>query len=76
MKTERIESSETSALKAQTPGDYPKNIIRHSKPCLSDKTMGLTVVNVRGGVYTLRFDLSRESTRKNAAGVCGVRACE
>ena len=24
MKMERIESSETSALKAQTPGDYPK----------------------------------------------------
>ena len=27
---ERIERSETSALKAQTPGDYPKNTIRHS----------------------------------------------
>ena len=28
---ERIESSETSALKAQTPpGDYPKDTIRHS----------------------------------------------
>ena len=25
MKMERIESSETSALKAETPGDYPKN---------------------------------------------------
>ena len=24
MKMERIESSETPALKAQTPGDYPK----------------------------------------------------
>ena len=30
MKTERIGSSETSALKAQTPGDYQKNTIRHS----------------------------------------------
>ena len=27
-KTERIESFETSALKAQTPGDHPKNAIR------------------------------------------------
>ena len=27
---ERIECSETSALKAQTPGDYPKNTIRQS----------------------------------------------
>ena len=26
MKLERKESSETSALKAQTPGDYPKKI--------------------------------------------------
>ena len=30
MKMERIERSETSALKAQTPGDYPKDTIRHS----------------------------------------------
>ena len=30
MKMERIESSEMSALKAQTPGDYPKDTIRHS----------------------------------------------
>ena len=30
MKMERIESSETLALKAQTPGDHPKNTIRHS----------------------------------------------
>ena len=30
MKMERIVSSETSALKAQTPGDYPKDTIRHS----------------------------------------------
>ena len=30
MKMERIESSKTSALKAQMPGDYPKNTIRHS----------------------------------------------
>ena len=28
MKMERIESSEMSALKAQTPGDYPKDTIR------------------------------------------------
>ena len=28
MKMERIVSSETSALKAQTPGDYPKDTIR------------------------------------------------
>ena len=28
MKMERRESSETSALKAQTPGDYPKNTVR------------------------------------------------
>ena len=30
MKMERIASSETSALKAQKPGDYPKDTIRHS----------------------------------------------
>ena len=30
MKMERIVSSESSALKARTPGDYPKNKIRHS----------------------------------------------
>ena len=30
MKMERIESSETSALKAQTPGDHPKDTVRHS----------------------------------------------
>ena len=30
MKMERIESSETSALKVQTPGDYPKATIWHS----------------------------------------------
>ena len=30
MKMERIEISEMSALKAQTPGDYTKNTIRHS----------------------------------------------
>ena len=30
MKMEQIVSSETSALKAQTPGDYPENTIRHS----------------------------------------------
>ena len=27
---ERLVSPETSALKAQTPGDYPKDTIRHS----------------------------------------------
>ena len=30
MKVERIGSSEMSAVKAQTPGDYPKNTMRHS----------------------------------------------
>ena len=30
MKMERLVSSETSALKGQTPGDYPKDTIRHS----------------------------------------------
>ena len=33
MKIELIESSETSALKAQTPGDYPENTIRHFLNC-------------------------------------------
>ena len=31
MKMEWIESSETSALKAQTPEDYPENITRQHK---------------------------------------------
>ena len=30
MKMELLVSSETSALKAQTPEDYPKDTIRHS----------------------------------------------
>ena len=30
MKMELLVSSETSALKAQAPGDYPKDTIRHS----------------------------------------------
>ena len=33
-KMERIESNETSALKAQTPGGYPKNTIRNKERSL------------------------------------------
>ena len=38
MNMELTESSETSALKAQTPGDYPKSTIRHSTHCESLKS--------------------------------------
>ena len=34
MKMELLVSSETSALKAHTPGDYPKDTIRHFCNCL------------------------------------------
>ena len=55
---ERIESSETSALKVQTTGDYPENTIRHSTHGGSLKSRYLFVlscihkyVHLRGGIY-------------------------
>ena len=55
MQMERIESSETSALKAQAPGDYPKDTVRcvqcvtvsslHTFVCSGE---GETEVNVGG----------------------------
>ena len=44
MKMERIKSSETSALKAQTPGDYPKDAIRHVEDVVRIKFMKVHLV--------------------------------
>ena len=43
---ERIESSETSALKAQTPGDYPKHTIRYSTHGESLKSRIINVIYI------------------------------
>ena len=41
MKTERIVSSETSELKAQTSGDYPKETIRQDQLYLRRRRAGV-----------------------------------
>ena len=61
MKMERIESSETSALKTQTPGDYPKNTIRHSTHGESLKSSNILVSN-----YTIGYQ------KMNSVSIYGI----
>ena len=61
MKMEQIESSETSAPKAQTPGDYPKDTIRHSTQGESFKSRYVRVAAIRPifqRVITTRANIS------------------
>ena len=47
MKVELPVSSEMSALKAQTPGDYPKDTIRHAYRLFSQCTTGYRMIKQR-----------------------------
>ena len=62
MKMERIESSETSALKAQTPRDYPKNTIRQ-EISFSPKPYRTTL-----GVHLASYPIGTEVKQMGCAG--------
>jgi hypothetical protein len=59
VKMEETECSETSAFKIQTPGNYPKEIIQHSKrgESLKSRTFHLTFPLVLESNLVLRSDI-------------------
>ena len=54
MKMEPIRSSETSAIKTQTPGNYPKSNILQLKHGESLKTRGYSCLRIRMGRVILK----------------------
>ena len=61
MKMELPVSSETSELKVQTPGDYPKDTIRHSTHSESLKSSSLANLSINSQDFTSAAAASRRS---------------
>ena len=67
MKMERLVSSETSALKTETPGDYPKNTIWQSRQSESLKSR-LTYVFVSNTYVKMDLDCQSGNLSKHCTG--------